>query len=70
MGTTKFKTTLKCSGCVATVTPFLDAAVGKNNWKVDLNSPSKIMTVEDGNDPQKVVQAMERAGYKAEVFKE
>jgi copper chaperone len=67
---TKFKTTLKCSGCVATVTPFLDAALGENNWKVDLNGPLKVLTVKDGNDPEKVVQAMERAGYRAEVIKE
>ena len=63
-----FKTTIKCSGCVASVTPYLDKVVGAKNWQVDLNSDEKLLTVEtqsDANEKQ-VIQAMESAGYKAE----
>ena len=62
----KLKTTIKCSGCVATVTPFLNEAVGENNWQVDTNDPAKVLTVTGGIDPGKVIKAVEKAGYKAE----
>jgi copper chaperone len=70
MKTSKFKTTIKCSGCVATVTPFLNEAIGENNWQVDLNNPSRILTVTGENDETKVIQALEKAGYKAEALKD
>lgn len=63
---TKFKTNVKCAGCVATVTPFLNEAVGKNNWRVDYNDPSKILTVTGEPDNRKVIEALQKAGYKAE----
>lgn len=66
METIKFKTTIKCSGCVAKVTPFLNEALGEDNWEVDYNNPSKVLTVVGENDKSKVIQAVERAGYKAE----
>lgn len=66
METIKFKTTIKCSGCVAKVSPFLNEALGEDNWKVDYNNPSKILTVVGENDKSKVIGAVERAGYKAE----
>ena len=62
----KFKTTIKCSGCVAKVTPFLNEALGEDNWEVDYNNPSKILTVVGENDKSKVINAVERAGYRAE----
>lgn len=64
----KFKTTIKCSGCVAKVTPFLNEALGGNKWEVDYNNPSKVLTVIGENDKGKVIQAVEKAGYKAEVL--
>ena len=65
----KFKTTIKCSGCVDTVTPYLDEAVGAGNWKVDLNSLVKVLTVHNDTDENKVIKAMEKAGYRAEEMK-
>jgi copper chaperone CopZ len=62
----KFKTTIKCSGCVETVTPYLNEAVGQGNWEVDLNSPLKILTVHNDTGEDKVIKAMEKAGYRAE----
>jgi len=64
--TIKFKTTLKCSGCVATVTPFLNEALGEGHWEVEINNPSKVLSVTGTTDHTKVIEALEKAGYKAE----
>ncbi|WP_020598314.1 heavy-metal-associated domain-containing protein [Spirosoma panaciterrae] len=61
----QFKTNIKCGGCVATVTPFLNEAVGEGNWKVDIQNPDKVLTV-DTVDAVLVKQTVEKAGYKAE----
>ena len=66
METIKFKTTIKCSGCVAKVTPFLNEALGEDNWEVDYNNPSKILTVVGEADKNKVISVVEKSGYKAE----
>ena len=66
METIKFKTTIKCSGCVANVTPFLNEALGENKWEVDITNPSKILTVSGEQDETKIIKAVEKAGYKAE----
>ena len=41
----QFKTTIKCSGCVSKVTPFLNDVLGEDNWEVDYSDPSKVLTV-------------------------
>jgi hypothetical protein len=64
----KFKTTIKCSGCIAKATPFLDEAFGENNWKVDTENPSKVLTVAGENDKSKIIQVVEKAGFKAEAI--
>jgi len=69
MKETKFKTTIKCSGCVDKVTPFLNEAVGAGNWEVELNNPMKVLTVHSEVDQTKVTKAMEKAGYRAEELK-
>lgn len=68
MGTTKFKTNIKCSGCIAKVTPFLNEALGNDSWKVDVTNPSKILTVVGEKDHDKVIQAVKKAGYNAEAL--
>lgn len=68
METVKLKTTIKCSGCVAKVTPFLNEALGEDNWEVDVNNPAKILTVVGENDKGKIIQAVEKAGYQAEAL--
>jgi copper chaperone len=62
----KFKTTIKCSGCVAKVTPHLNEIVGEGNWEVDLTDPSRILTVSDESDAGKIKDAVEKAGFRAE----
>jgi copper chaperone len=63
---TKFKTNIKCSGCVDAVTPFLNEAVGEGKWNVELQSPGKVLNVNADIDIKQVVDAMQKAGYKAE----
>lgn len=62
----KFKTNIKCSGCIATVTPHLNESIGEGNWQVDLNSPSKVLSVDTDISEEKVRAIVEKAGYKAE----
>lgn len=68
METLKFKTNIKCSGCVNTATPFLDKAAGENNWAVDTGNKDKILTItgEHALNAEKIIEAVEAAGYKAE----
>lgn len=67
MSTLKFKTTIKCSGCLANVTPHLDAAEGIAKWEVDILNPNKILTVEiAGASEAEVIAVVEKAGYTAE----
>lgn len=66
MDTLKFKTTIKCSGCIAKATPFLNETVGENKWEVDVTNPMKILTVTVGKDARQIVEAVEKAGFKAE----
>jgi copper chaperone CopZ len=66
MESLKFKTTIKCSGCVAKVTPHLNETVGEGNWEVDLTNPSKVLTINDNVDAARVKEAVEKAGFRAE----
>ena len=64
----KFKTNIKCGGCIATVTPFLNKEESIQNWQVDTSSADKVLTVSGHDvDPQKVKTLVEKAGFKAEV---
>lgn len=68
METIKFKTNIKCMGCVAKVTSGLDELVGEDNWSVNISSPEKILTVTlDGTVATDVIMAVNEAGFKAET---
>lgn len=64
METYRFKTTLKCSGCVAKLKPHLDKL--QVEWNVDLSSPEKTITVTTGLPAAEIKAAIEAAGFKAE----
>ncbi|MET6996579.1 heavy-metal-associated domain-containing protein [Chitinophaga defluvii] len=66
METLKFKSNIKCEGCLAKVTPLLDEAVGAENWSVDLQSATKTLTVKGNATADKIVAAVQGAGFKAE----
>lgn len=67
METLKFKTNIKCSGCIAAVTPFLNDLPEIEKWSVDTENPEKILTVEadDQLTAETVVKTLEKAGYVA-----
>ena len=61
----KFKTNINCGGCVAKVTPFLNAENMINKWEVDIAVPEKILRVEtDSNNSEFVMTAVRKAGFK------
>jgi copper chaperone len=63
----KFKTSIQCGGCVATVTPVLNKAAGIGHWKVDTQHPNKILTVESDTLPAGgIIAVLKSAGYRAE----
>ena len=67
MAILSFKTNIKCNGCIQSVTPFLSQIKEIKEWKVDLSSPEKTLTVEGiGLDPLVILSALNQAGYKAE----
>lgn len=67
METLKFKTNIKCGGCVATVKPHLDGKENIENWQVDLESPDRILTVVAANgSEEEVIATVKEAGYQAE----
>lgn len=70
MQTARFKTNIKCMGCVAAVTPHLNKAEGVHSWQVDITDADKVLTVELESEEAKaaVQQALEDAGYKGEVL--
>ncbi|MBA9078852.1 heavy-metal-associated domain-containing protein [Rufibacter quisquiliarum] len=70
MSTLKFKTNIKCGGCISAVTPTLDATPGVENWAVDTNNPDKILTVQGNISEEEVVAAVNKAGYNATPVQE
>lgn len=67
MKTIQLKTNIKCSGCIAKATPFLNEAVGENNWTVDIQNPNKVLSVATDNlTKSEVIEAVKKAGYTAQ----
>ena len=59
-----FKTNIHCNGCAAQVAPGLDALVGAGQWRVDIGSPDKVLTVSAVNiDEAEILRAVRDAGY-------
>ena len=64
MSTLKFKTNMKCNGCIEGVTPFLNALEGIKSWKADVTDPDKILEVEtDSVSESKIIEAVNKAGF-------
>lgn len=67
MKTLRFKTNINCSNCLAKVTPFLDRKEGIQSWRVDIDNPNKILTVEtELLDAGDIVKTIKRTGFEAE----
>ncbi len=66
----QFKTNIKCGGCIAKVTPFLDGESGIQSWNVDLESDDRVLSVESESLSEKeVVAVVIAAGYEAAPMK-
>jgi copper chaperone CopZ len=67
MKTIELKTNIMCGSCIAKVTPTLNEVIGEGNWKVDTLNPKKVLTVTSEDlDQTQVIEAVQKAGYKAE----
>lgn len=70
METIKFKTNINCGGCLAKVTPFLNEEKTIEKWEVNILTPEKTLTVESQNaNPETVIKAVQKAGFKIEEIK-
>ncbi|MBL7872405.1 MAG: cation transporter [Cyclobacteriaceae bacterium] len=67
MGELKLKTNIKCDACVAKVTPYLNEVAGKDSWQVDLKDPARVLIVNTEAPAEKVIEALQKAGYKGEA---
>jgi copper chaperone CopZ len=64
MKTYTFKTNINCGGCIAKVSPHLNAVEGIK-WEVDINVPEKILTVETENlEKDEIIKVVSNAGFK------
>lgn len=70
METLRFKTNIKCGGCIETVTPHLDAVTGLDSWTVDTTVPEKVLTIAGTADAltDEVINTLKRAGFDAELI--
>jgi len=68
MDTLKFKTNIKCGGCIATVKPHLDSLNDLKSWEVDTQGADKILTADGdvANLSQQIIDVLAEAGFKAE----
>jgi len=64
METLKFKTSLKCGGCIKAITPGLDSMKTIEKWSVDLENPDKVLEVQASEDiSDQVIESVKKAGY-------
>ncbi|WP_026899211.1 heavy-metal-associated domain-containing protein [Daejeonella oryzae] len=67
MKTLKFKTNIKCGGCIAAVTPVLNKKQAIENWQVDTSDPDKILTVNaEDVSAEEIISDLKLAGYEAQ----
>ena len=66
-----FRTNAKCSGCTAKIDAALSLLLSAGSWSFDLSSPDRTLTVTDAPvSAQKSVEAVQAAGYRAELLSE
>lgn len=72
MQTFQFKTNIDCGGCVRGVTPFLNDNQHIRDWKVDLDSEDRILTVDTDDDitAREVSATVAEAGFQAHPLTE
>jgi len=64
METLRFKTSLKCGGCIKAITPGLESLNSIEKWSVDLENPDRVLKVEASEDiSDQVIESVKKAGY-------
>ena len=64
METLRFKTSLKCGGCIKAITPGLESINNIEKWSVDLENPDSLLEVISLTDiSEKVIESVKKAGY-------
>lgn len=64
MKTYEFTSTIKCQSCVNTVTPVLNNFPGIQSWNVDLQDPSRKLTIKANDlDVPKLQEALKAVKY-------
>ncbi len=65
----KFRTNINCGNCIKSVTPFLNEVDNIDTWKVDVDDPDKVLSVElDDNNEGTVISAVKEAGFEIVVI--
>lgn len=63
--TRKYKTNLRCAGCVGAIAPVLTGAAGVRAWAADVDDPDKVLTVEgDDVSRDRVDALLGKVGYR------
>ena len=62
----QFTTNINCGSCVRTVTSFLDEVDGVTIWRVDVEDPRKVLTVEGSADEAAIMANVRDAGFDIE----
>lgn len=74
MKTLRFKSNLKCSGCINAIKPGMDNIKDLKRWRVFLDVSDKIIEAEtEGNESEtanQILTVVTEAGYKIEQIKE
>ncbi|KQC01301.1 hypothetical protein AQF98_09215 [Pedobacter sp. Hv1] len=65
----RFKTNINCGGCVAKVTPALNANAGIAEWSVDTTDQNKILSVKsNGISEEELIETIQKTGFKIEAI--
>lgn len=59
----QFATNINCSSCVRSVTTFLDDLNDVVIWRVDVDDPRKVLTVEGTASEKDIIATVEDAGF-------
>ena len=64
METIRFKTNLKCGGCIKAITPGLESLNIIDTWSVDLENPDRELEIKAPSDvSEQVIDSVKKAGY-------
>lgn len=66
MATMRFKTNAKCGGCVSAIGTKLNKVIKPEEWSITLTDPDKVLEVTADISPEKVIETVKEAGFKAE----